>query len=180
MPDMDQAKSVASLLSDADLSPIPSPDYDAPSPEPDDQETELRLPDEHVDKTSNAVPPSPAIVTTKGTAEFGGERMSISEYLTKLAGQDQPASSQNNGHYYYDESGFYQDQPPAATAWPAPKPDYQPQEWSEEPVPEWQIEPEDEEPPDASVIIEENLAMARLQSRTQENTLVQVRMTKLI
>merc|ERR1712004_284835 len=37
--------SVESLLSQADLSPIPSPDYDAPSPEPDDQLT-LKLPDE--------------------------------------------------------------------------------------------------------------------------------------
>jgi hypothetical protein len=47
MPELDaKSTTVERLLSEADLSPIPSPDYDAPSPEPNDQETELRLPDE--------------------------------------------------------------------------------------------------------------------------------------
>lgn len=91
IPDLESggSKSVASLLSEADLSPMPSPDYDAPSPEPDD-DTELKLPDE-----------KPEV--------FPEEQMSISEYLTKLAGQDQP----QNGFYYAEEannSAYYVDQ----------------------------------------------------------------------
>ena len=51
--------------------------------------------------------PKTAITTTD---------MSISEYLTKLA-QGEGAGQNGGGHF------FYQD-PPAATAWPAPKVKY--------------------------------------------------------
>ena len=107
LPELDSHsnKSVASLLSDADLSPMPSPDYDAPSPEPNDQETELRLPDEEAIPMPST-PEQPKTEEAPTTSD-----MSISEYLTKLA---QGEAGQNGGHF------FYQD-PPAATAWPAPK-----------------------------------------------------------
>ncbi len=191
------SKSVASLLSEADLSPVPSPDYDAPSPEPDDQETELKLPDDdnrsmtttsqpHPAKTRQ--PPNPVPYPNQASKPMpdyvASEQMSISEYLTKLAGQDKPLVGSNNGYYgNYDPEAsvqsYYAD-PPPATAWPEPKlDDYhgQPQMgWGmqEEPVPEWQIQPEDEEPPDEVEIVEENLAMARLQNRNQDHALVQV------
>jgi len=87
--------------------------------------------------------------------------------------------------------------PPAATAWPAPRPNpwdsqqNQQQPWQqqqqhqqEEPVPEWQIQPEEEEPPDepylpstngapgaaggSEELYTENLALARL--RKEEET----------
>ncbi len=63
-----------------------------------------------------------------------------------------------------DEVVAWEGDPPPATAWPEPKPEA----WSaamaeataaqevdpwDEPVPEWQIEPEDEEPPDESEVI---------------------------
>ena len=76
----DKNLSVESLLSEADLSPIPSPDYDAPSPEPDDQEMQLKLPDE--DQTGDSTPPLPPLGSSGQTQE---NNMSISEYLTQLA-----------------------------------------------------------------------------------------------
>ena len=75
----DKNLSVESLLSEADLSPIPSPDYDAPSPEPDDQEMQLKLPDE--DQTGDSTPPLPPM----GSERTQENNMSISEYLTQLA-----------------------------------------------------------------------------------------------
>ena len=108
LPDLEShSKSVASLLSDADLSPMPSPDYDAPSPEPDDQ-LQLRLPDE---EAIEAIP-APSTPEQPQTAMATND-MSISEYLTKLA-QGEGASQQNGGHFFYHD-------PPPATAWPAPK-----------------------------------------------------------
>lgn len=174
-PDLDShSKSVANLLSDADLSPMPSPDYDAPSPEPNDQETELRLPgDEEIPLPSTPEQPQAATATSETS-------MSISEYLTKLAHGESVVggqSSQNGGggvgHFFYQDpipAATVWPDPPAATAWPAPK------EWPDQdsnPVPEWQIETIDEEPPD--IIIDNdmtpNLAFARLQHK-QGNTLV--------
>ena len=77
--------SVESLLSQADLSPIPSPDYDAPSPEPDDQLT-LKLPDEiEVDhhQLGDTTPPLPPMGGPQAASM--DNNMSISEYLTQLA-----------------------------------------------------------------------------------------------
>lgn len=234
MPELEahtsNSKSVASLLSEADLSPMPSPDYDAPSPEPDDAETELKLPGDDLNDL-NVEPVSPPTPTEEGLStpppmgvptgvpppvstlppeettprapsskfktsnweEIPGlgsnDQISISEYLTKLAGQDKagPEDSQNNG-FFYEDSGYIAD-PPPATSWPAPKSDFQPansdfqpeksdfqpdwQHQMDNPIPEWQLEPEDDEPPE---IVEENLAMARLQSRNNaDKNLVQVR-----
>lgn len=139
--------SVESLLSQADLSPIPSPDYDAPSPEPDDQLT-LKLPDEiEVDhhQLGDTTPPLPPMGGPQAASM--DNNMSISEYLTQLATGDP-----SNGNYYFDSS--YQD-PPAATAWPAPKSaeDYS----QEEPIPEWQIQTIDEEPPDETEVVKEQM-----------------------
>ena len=86
----------------ADLSPMPSPDFDAPSPISDDDTDDFKLPDDGGDTTptytgpgGQDTPPLPSTPNRTGerkpnTAEFQGEQMSISEYLTKLAGQDQP------------------------------------------------------------------------------------------
>lgn len=62
--------------------------------------------------------------------------------------------------------------PPPATSWPAPKPDL----WSDaagaeqEPIPEWQIQPEDDVPDDDDDVIPEtytqNLALQRLQQNS--------------
>ena len=88
-------------------------------------------------------------------------------------------SGHGNNGFFYDESSYFAD-PPPATSWPAPKPEYQAQAWQhqqnedqDDPVPGWAIQAEDDEPPDIEVV-EENLAMARLQYKGQENTLVQV------
>ena len=95
----EKSKSVASLLSDADLSPMPSPDFDAPSPISDDDfDTSIKLPEDgDTTPTYNSggqdTPPlTTSTVRGPNTAEYKGEQMSISEYLTKLAGQDQPSS----------------------------------------------------------------------------------------
>ena len=94
----EKSKSVANLLSDADLSPMPSPDFDAPSPVSDeDFDTSIKLPDDG-DTTPtyhSGGQDTPPLSTVRGpnTAEYKGEQMSISEYLTKLAGQDQPSSA---------------------------------------------------------------------------------------
>ena len=74
--------SVESLLSQADLSPIPSPDYDAPSPEPDDQLT-LKLPDE-IDQDHQSGESTPPLPPMAPSASMDNN-MSISEYLTQLA-----------------------------------------------------------------------------------------------
>ena len=103
MEEINGNKSVASLLSDADLSPMPSPDFDAPSPEPDDNENDIKLPDDGdttpTYTTGSGGPGTPPLPPLRGpnTAEFEGEKMSISEYLTKLAGQDQPSSASSVG-----------------------------------------------------------------------------------
>lgn len=195
------SRSVASLLSEADLSPLPSPDFDAPSPISDDDTDDFKLPDDGGDTTptytgpgGQDTPPLPSTPNRTGerkpnTAEFQGEQMSISEYLTKLAGQDQPnpASGRGNNGFFYsmEESSYFVD-PPPATSWPDPKstPEYQAQAaWQlqqndqDDPVPEWKIQAEDEEPEDEDCeIVEENLALARLQNKGHhENTLVQVK-----
>ena len=85
-------------------------------------------------------------------------------------------------------NGQWSSDPPAATAWPAPRPD----PWAsaaaagsrEEPVPEWQLQPEEEEPPDdpylpnggsaaasGEEVYTENVALARL--RKEEATTAQ-------
>ena len=79
---------------------MPSPDFDAPSPISDDDTDDFKLPDDGGDTTptytgGQDTPPLPSTPHRTGerkpnTAEFQGEQMSISEYLTKLAGQDQP------------------------------------------------------------------------------------------
>ena len=53
----------------------------------------------------------------------------------------------SNGFFYGDDSNYYAD-PPPATSWPAPKPEYQNE--MEEPVPDWVVQTEDDEPPELS------------------------------
>ena len=62
--------------------------------------------------------------------------------------------------------------PPPATSWPAPKPD----PWTDSsPIPEWQIQPEDDVPDDDDQLPEpevytQNLALQRLQQNAVKQT----------
>lgn len=142
MPELEEkGQSVASLLSEADLSPIPSPDYDAPSPEPNDQETELRLPDEvplppqpHPESNNHHHGPRQPVHTQRPfKASMEEEHQSFSDYLTRLAteGDPQQQPPPSNNYYYYPELQNQQQwhpDPPTAMSWPPPKPEDWPQQ----------------------------------------------------
>ena len=104
---------------------------------------------------------------------------SISEYLTKLAsGEHQPEDQGGIPGLGDSQAGYRPSQGWDYTgtadwqghSWPAPQPD----QGGAEPVPEWQLAPVDEEPPDEAPhdAAGPNIALARLAAKKAEDNLI--------